>query len=483
METLILFTLLLAPLLPITFILLLILQRENKNNPQKKNLPPGSLGIPYVGQSLGLLNAIRTNTAEEWLKKRIDRHGPVSKLTLLGRPTVFVAGPAANRFVFANEGNALGSHQPSSFTRILGRRNFFELVGEEHKRMRAAVGVFLRPEVLKRYVGKMDEEVREHLELHWKGRSHVKVVPLTKILAFDILSSLIFGLERGDQRSRLLEDFKLLIKGIFSVPIDLPFTRFGRSLRASRRTRDTVKEIVRERRSALDRGLIEPNRDVITSLICFDGSERALTEEEIVDNVVFLMVAGHDTSSVLVTFIVRQLAKDPTIYDNVLREQEEITKNKGPGERLTWEDLSRMKYTWRVAMEVLRMVPPLVVNFRKALKDIEYGGYHIPKGWQILWSKSVTYMDENMFPEPKKFDPTRFENPSAIPPYSYVPFGGGARICPGNDFARIEVLVTIHYLVTQFKWKLCGTDDSFTRNPSPSPSEGLPIQLEQKIIV
>jgi cytochrome P450 len=166
-----------------------------------------------------------------------------------------------------------------------------------------------------------------------------------------------------------------------------------------------------------------------------------------------------------------------------------------------------MKYTWRVAMETLRMVPPAFGNFRKALKDIEYGGYLIPKGWQvsksfvpsllshyislfetiiqlillyfdiqILWTSPMTHMDNSIFPEPSKFDPSRFENQSSIPPYSFIAFGGGPRICPGYEFARLETLVTIHYLVTQFTWKLCA-DNSFSRDPTPTPTQGLPIKL------
>ncbi|XWS19432.1 hypothetical protein CRYUN_Cryun31cG0015400 [Craigia yunnanensis] len=136
-----------------------------------------------------------------------------------------------------------------------------------------------------------------------------------------------------------------------------------------------------------------------------------------------------------------------------------------------------MKYTWRVAMEILRMSPPLLGSFRKVLKDFEYDGYTIPKGWQAA---CMTHMDERIYPDPSKFDPTRFEKQASAPPYCFVAFGGGARICPGNEFARIETLVTIHYLVTRFKWKLCYLDNSFTRNPFPVFSHGMLIEIEPK---
>jgi cytochrome P450 len=97
-------------------------------------------------------------------------------------------------------------------------------------------------------------------------------------------------------------------------------------------------------------------------------------------------------------------------------------------------------------------------------------------GVQILWAALMTHMDSSIFPEPSKFDPSRFENQASVPPYTFVAFGAGPRICPGYEFARIETLVTIHYLVTQFTWKLCA-DNSFSRDPMPVPTQGLPIKL------
>lgn len=91
----------------------------------------------------------------------------------------------------------------------------------------------------------------------------------------------------------------------------------------------------------------------------------------------------------------------------------------------------------------------------------------------------MTHNDKHIFPDPSRFDPTRFEKQISIPPYSFVAFGGGPRICPGYEFARIETLTTIHYLVTRFTWKLSCTD-SFTRNPVPFFKRGLPIEIQPK---
>ncbi|KAE8125582.1 hypothetical protein FH972_020365 [Carpinus fangiana] len=420
---------------------------------------------------------MRANTAEKWLEERIRKYGPISKLSLFGKPTVFVYGQAANKFVYTSDSSTIGHQQNQSFRMILGDRNLFDLSAEDHKRVRGALVSFLKPESLKHYVGKMDGEVKQHLEMHWQGKQQVQVLPLMKTLTFNIICSLLFGVERGARREKFKACFKEMIVGTWSAPLNLPFTRYNRSLRASATAQNMIKDLIREKRVELEQKGAS-HQDLITCLLSIrkEDNEEALTEIEIVHNVMLVMIAGHDTSSVLMTFIMRLLANEPAVYAAVLQEQEEIAKTKPSGEFLTWEDLTKMKYTWRVAMETLRMVPPGFGGFRKALKDIEYGGYLIPKGWQIFWAMPMTHMDSNIFPEPSKFDPSRFENKASVPPYSFVPFGGGPRICPGYEFTRIETLVTIHYLVTQFTWKLCA-DNSFSRDPMPVPTQGLPVKL------
>ncbi|XP_015973365.1 taxadiene 5-alpha hydroxylase [Arachis duranensis] len=465
---------LLATLFLLIPVLLLLIRRRKPS----KRVPPGSLGIPIIGQSLGLLRAMRSNNAEKWIEQRIRKYGPVSKLNLFGTPTVLIYGQAANKFIFSNNGGTIANQQTQSVKMILGDRNILELHGKDHKRVRSALMSFLKPESLKLYVGKIDGEVRRHLEMHWKGKQNVKVLPLMKTLTFNIICSLLFGLEPGKQRDNFLGSFHTMIKGMWSIPINLPFTRYNRSLRASARIQKMLKQIVDRKRVELERNQASTHQDLITCLIGIQsaGDEQVITEKEIIHNSMLVMVAGYDTSSVLITFLIRLLANEPAIFAAVLQEQEEIAKSKQSGEPLTWEDLAKMKYTWRVALETLRMFPPIFGGFRKAVTDIEYDGYIIPKGWQIFWVTAMTQMDNSIFPEPTKFDPSRFEDQLSIPPYCFIAFGGGSRICPGYELARIETLVSIHYLVTSFSWKLCA-DDNFSRDPMPVPTQGLPIEI------
>ncbi|CAM0948495.1 unnamed protein product [Alopecurus aequalis] len=343
---------------------------------------------------------------------------------------------------------------------------------------------FLKPDMLKRYIGRIDAEVRRHLGEEWNGRTTVTVLPLMKRLTFDIIADLLFGLESGAVRDALAHDFDLMVEAVFAIPVNLPFTTFSRSLKASQRARRVIEGMTRNKKAELLRrrqqGEEEQvNNDLLTRLLSLrdDHGEQLLTNEEILDNGMLGMLAGFDATAVLITFIVRQLGSDPATLATMVQEHEEIARNK-QAESLTWEDLSKMKFTWRVAQETLRLVPPTFGIIRRALDDIELDGYCIPKGWQVCLATHVTHMDPSIFHEPAKFDPSRFENhPSAVPPCSYIPFGGGPRICPGVEFIRIETLVTMHNLVRRFRWKLCCPENTYARDPLPSPLHGLPIQL------
>ncbi|CAK7351117.1 unnamed protein product [Dovyalis caffra] len=306
-------------------------------------------------------------------------------MSLLGTPVLLLHGQAANKFIYTCDSNILDNQQPLSIRRVCGEKNILELSGHEHKRVRGALLSFLKPEALKQYVGKMDEEIRRHLEMHWHGKSKVLAMPSMKTLTFNVISSLIIGIEQGETRDILIELYYQLMKGIISLPINLPFTRFNRSLQASAKVRTILLDLLQEKRAALQNVTASRQQDFITTLLSLRNEDNSvvLSDEEIVDNVTVLMIAGHDTTSNLLSFLIRILATNPSVYSSVIQEQEEILKSKASMDLLTWDDLTRMKYTWRVAMESLRMTPPAFCSFRNVVKDFEYEGYLVPKGWRV----------------------------------------------------------------------------------------------------
>ncbi|KAM3321238.1 hypothetical protein P3S67_008440 [Capsicum chacoense] len=154
----------------------------------------------------------------------------------------------------------------------------------------------------------------------------------------------------------------------------------------------------------------------------------------------------------------------------------EIAKLKANGELLNWDDIQKMKYSWNVACEVLRVASPLQGTFREAIVDFMFNRFYIPKVWKLYWSVNSTHKNPEFFPEPNRFDPSRFEG-SGPTPYTFVPFGGGPRICPGKEYARLEILVFMHHLVKRFKWEKVIVDEKIVVDPMPVPAKGLPVKL------
>ncbi|XP_038998311.1 beta-amyrin 6-beta-monooxygenase-like [Hibiscus syriacus] len=145
------------------------------------------------------------------------------------------------------------------------------------------------------------------------------------------------------------------------------------------------------------------------------------------------------------------------------------------GGSLRWEDIQKMKYTWCVACEVMRLAPPANGSFREDITDFTYAGYTIPKGWKAFWTVHSTNKNPKYFPDPERFDPSRFEGNG---PYKFVPFGGGPRMCPGKEYARLEILTFIHNLITSFKWVKINPNEKISYITSPIPEEGLLISIQ-----
>ncbi|XP_047152662.1 taxadiene 5-alpha hydroxylase-like [Vigna umbellata] len=448
-----------------------------------KNVPKGSLGYPIIGETLSFLKAQRQDKGSEWLEERISKYGPVFKTSLMGSTTVFAIGQAGNKFILGSPDDVLSAKKPITLKKIFGRQSLVELTGHRYKLVKGEMLKFLKPECLQKYVKKMDELVNATLLREVTEKETVGVVVLMKKLSYDLSCNILFDIKDEHTREALFVDFTLAFKAIHSLPINFPGTTFWRGQRARARIVDRMIPIMNKRWEELSKGVLSSTNDMISGLLALrDENDQPLPHDLITDNFIFLLVASHDTSATLMSLMIWKLSRDPEVYKKVLQEQMEIIKQReGTEERLTWEEIQKMKYTWRLAQELMRMIPPLFGSFRKALKDTSFQGYDILKGWQVYWAAYGTHMKDDIFENPEKFDPSRFENPTKpIPPYSYLPFGAGIHYCIGNEFARIETLTTIHNFVKLFEWSQVNPEEPITRQPMPYPSLGLPIKIKPR---
>ncbi|KAK6163800.1 hypothetical protein DH2020_000664 [Rehmannia glutinosa] len=445
----------------------------------KLNLPPGRHGWPIIGETLEFLNARFEGNPQRFVKERVEKYkSEVFKTSVMGQCVAVLYGPAGNKFLFSNENKLVTVWWPTSVQKILGTC-ISTTGGVQGMQMRKMVSYFVTPHAFtKLYINKMDIVARQHVNTHWQGKEEIKVFPAIRQYTFEVACRLFMSIQEPKQIANLAELFNVFIKGVISIPLNFPGTRFFKAKRATAAIRRELQVIVRQRRMELEQKTAIPSQDLLSHLLAYpDENGKFMSEAVIINNILMLLFAGHDTSSSALTMLIKYLAEHPQVYENVLAaEQNEIASSKEAGECLQWEDLQKMRYSWNVACEAMRLSPPLIGAFREALVDIKYGGYHIPKGWKLYWSSSLTHRDPSFFEDPTNFEPSRFEGAGPTP-FSYVPFGGGPRMCLGKEFARLEILILLHNIVTRFRWNLVIPGEKIGYDPIPTPVRGLPIRL------
>lgn len=337
---------------------------------------------------------------------------------------------------------------------------------------------FSKPEALQKYIAIMDEVARQHFETCWDFNKQVVMFPLAKHYTFAVACRLFLSIEDPEYIAKFEVPFNVMASGIISLPIDFPGTNYNRAIKAAKVIRKHLLEIIRGRKKDLMEGKVSSSfskHNILWHILTTTDEYGQFTNEiEVANNIIALLLGGHDTASVAITFTAKYLAELPHVYDQVLKEQTRIASAKKPGELLNWEDIQKMRYSWNVACEVMRLVPPLPGTFRKALTVFKFSGYSVPKGWKLYWTANSTHKDPNYFPEPEKFDPSRFKG-NGPAPYTYVPFGGGPRMCPGQEYARVEILVFMYNIVTRFKWEKIIPDENIIVDPLPKLAKGLPV--------
>ncbi|CAK7339793.1 unnamed protein product [Dovyalis caffra] len=441
------------------------------------------MGFPIIGESLEFLSTGRKGYPEKFIYDRIAKYSSqVFKTCNLGQPTTVVCGAAGNKFLFSNENKLVTSWWPDSVNKIFPSSTQTSST-EESKKLRKFLRNFLKPEALIRYVSMMDTIAQRHIEASWEGKQQVTAFPLAKMYTFWIACKVFLSIDDPKDVAKLAHPFNNLAYGIISFPIDLPGTSFNRSIKASKWVRKDLLSIIKKRKVDLAENRVLLTQDILSyMLLTADKDGQYMKETDIADKIIGLLIGGHDTTSAVIAFIVKYFAELPHICQEVLKEQMDIAKSKRPKELLNWNDIQRMKYSWNVACEVMRLAPPLQGAFREAIHDFNFAGFHIPKGWKVghavalYWNANSTHRNPESFLDPETFDPTRFEGIGPAP-YKFVPFGGGPRICPGKEYARLEILVFMHNLVKRFRWEKLIPDEKIIVDPLPYHAKQLPIHL------
>ncbi len=430
-------------------------------------LPPGSFGLPLVGE----MN-------HWWLdpltfaQERHARYGPVFRTHLLGRPCAVLLGPEANRFVLSSHMHLFSSRAGWSPTLISLIGNGLSLIdGAHHRRHRTMIMPALHATAIPRYFDLMQQLATEHAE-RWVRAGQIKLFEGFKHLSFDIATAAIMGMTDGPEAQAFAEAFHVFSRGLFAFPAwKTPLVPYGRSWAAGRDLRTQLAAIIRQRRAA-------PDDSVLGMLVtATDAEGQGFTDEELIDELLVLLWAGHDTITSLLTWVYYELLRHPMVLAHAREEQARVLGG-GP---LAPQHLKQLPQLDRILREAERLHPPAPGGFRGVAEEFVYAGYRIPAGWTVMYSSVFTHMMPELWSEPTRFDPERFAAPreEGNKPFHLIGFGAGPRVCVGLAFAQMQMRVVLSHLLQTVEFDLL-PKQSFRPIPVPTkmPFDGLKVWVK-----
>ncbi|MCZ6784910.1 MAG: cytochrome P450 [Proteobacteria bacterium] len=406
------------------------------------------------------------------LDRLYREHGPV--VAALGGPIKMfnLYGPDANRKVLLDRDQIFSAKRPWDL--IMGRifpNGLLLRDGAVHKHHRKIMHLAFQRPPLREYTEQMNPMIEEHLET-WRGEGgRLLAFRKFKELTLDLAASIFVGADLGPGTRRMNAVFEHLVAASMSrVRLRIPGLEFYRGLRGREFMIDYLQDLIAKKRSG-------DGRDLFSRLCRAETEEgERLQDQEIIDHMIFLMMAAHDTTTSTLTSITYELAKHPEWQERVREESRALGRP-----AISLEDVERLEgLTW-VMRETLRRYPPLPVIPRIATEDFSFGGFRIPAKSMVIVSPIHTHRMDEWWDEPGRFDPERFSPARAEHErhtHSWIPFGGGPHHCIGLRFAEVQVMAVVHQMVQRYRWSVPdGYEMPVQQAPISKPRDELPIDI------
>ncbi|MDT7835652.1 cytochrome P450 [Aquabacterium sp. OR-4] len=421
-------------------------------------------GLPLVGN---LPKFLRDPLAHA---QGLAEHGPVVRSRTFFE-TVTLLGPEANQFVLHDrEGNFSSRDGWSYWIDAVFPGAIMAMDDPQHRHHRRIMQGAFKRQAMARYVQDMGPVIAAAVDAWPAGR--LPVFAQLKALTLNIAARVFMGLALGAEADRMNQAFvDTVAASLALVRRPLPPLAMWRGVRARRWLVGLMRSKIADKRATETPDLF--------SQLCHARSEdgEAFSDDEVVDHMIFLMMAAHDTTTSALTTMFYCLAREPD-WQQRLRADALALEH----DQLTLDDLPGRERTEWVMKEALRLYPPLTSIPRRAARDCEFGGYRIPRGTPVGVSPIHTHHMPELWTAPTRFDPERFAPARAEHKrhaYAYLPFGGGAHLCIGQHFADMEVKAVMHRVLRRWRWQVpAGYRMPYQLVPIARPRDGLPITLQ-----
>lgn len=427
---------------------------------------PTEKGWPLIGVSLEYLR-----DAHNFMLGRYRRYGEVSLFHGFGTRVISLLGPDANQFVYQNRGDMFANSAWEHFIGPFFNRGVMLLDFDEHRMHRRIMQEAFHRDALVSYLKNMQPRIEKDVA-SWTAGDGFRVFDHLKTMTLNVGSEVFIGHEVGARTDEMNKAFLATVRAgtdMFRLPI--PGTRWHRGLKGRRMLEAFFTAELPSKRNR--------NGEDLLSRLCHARTEEGelFCDDDVVNHIIFVLMAAHDTSTITLSNMMYQLARHPEWQDRLRETSMQIGRRP-----LEYADLDALTDMDLVMKEALRICAPVPMMPRRATRDIEYKGYLIPEGHMIAISPWVSHYLDEYWSHPEDFDPERFSPDRAEDkqhPFLWVPFGGGAHKCIGLHFGQMEVKAILHQILLRYRWSV--PEDYIMKQDFtslPIPSDRLPVKLE-----
>jgi cytochrome P450 len=436
---------------------------------------PGPPPMPFIGARGNLFMWLRDPVLTAM--HLYTTYGELSSRVAGDLGQIVAIGPKYNHLLLSNTSlfhtifEVLVPERAKERRRGMGLLN---MNGEQHKLQRRLMMPAFHRKQVEGYRDTMARFTQDMLD-QWQVRQHLDIAQEMSRLTLRIASQTLFGLDVADRAQQIGVLVKAFLhKNVFApqvilFPFDLPGTPFRRMLQLNERLEDEILALIARKRATS-----AEQHDVLATLIhARDDDGSAMTDYELIGQAVTLLLAGHETSSNALTWTIFLLAQHPQVYADVVDELTSLLHGAVP----TVEQINQLPLLDHVIKESLRLLPPAAIMSRVSTAPFEIGPYHAPKGAIVTISQYVTHRMPELYAEPQRFNPSRWEtiDPS---PYEYLPFGAGPRMCIGATFATMEIKIVLAMLLQRYRLALLSkTQVDHQVKITLSPKGGMPMVI------